>query len=379
MASLTVIHGAGTATESGGIIFIETAGAYLLGRCSVRSADQFYAMVRLLFCIVAVLLPFAVFEAVTNRNLLLELFAKVFPAHVVAFTAPRWGVRRVQAVFEHPILFGVSCGAIFAAVHLVLGDKRPRFRRWGMSATVGATAFLSLSSGPLTALAAQTLLLSWNWILRGYKQRWRMLWAVLFASYTFIAFASNQSVPEFFLTHFSFDQDSAYYRVLIWHFGSDSALNHPLFGVGFNRWDRPDWMPGSIDMFWLYHAVLFGIPAGILMLMSFLLLTLTISFRKGLDNKLAQYRTAYLIVMTGYFLTGWTVHFWNATYVLFLFLLGSGSWLIEAGADRKLTTRTSRPFRPAINRSSKDTASARVAVDADSGYDRRKHVHGGAE
>ena len=33
--------------------------------------------------------------------------------------------------------------------------------------------------------------------------------------------------------------------------------------------------------------------------------------------------------MTGFFLVGWTVHFWMATYVLFMFLLGSGMWLLE--------------------------------------------------
>ncbi|WP_050980235.1 O-antigen ligase family protein [Sinorhizobium sojae] len=347
MVSLTVIHGFRSAPESGGIIFIETAGAYLLGRCSVRSAYQFYAMARLLFWIVAILLPFAAFEALSNWNVSLDLFAKLFPTHVLAVNVPRWGLRRVQTVFEHPILFGVSCGGILAAVHLVLGEKQSPLRRWSASAIVWTTAFLSLSAGPLTALAVQTMLISWNWLLHGYQERWRILWAVLFANYIFISFVSNQTVPEFYLTHFSFDQESAYYRVLIWHFGSESALNHPLFGVGFNRWDRPDWMPGSIDMFWLYHAVLFGIPAGVLMLFSFLLLAVAVSFKKGLDEKLIQYRTAYLIVMIGYFLVGWTVHFWNATYVLFLFLLGSGSWLLDAGADDGSTTRSPLPRRPA--------------------------------
>jgi hypothetical protein len=186
---------------------------------------------------------------------------------------------------------------------------------------------------------AQIFLILWDWMLRTNPMRWRLLWALVAAMYMFISMVSNQTVFEFLLTHFSFDQASAYYRVLIWHFGSGSALNHPLFGVGFNRWDRPDWMPGSIDMFWLYHAVLFGIPAGIFMIMSFLTMVFSVGFRKDLDASLIRYRTAFLIAMTGYFLVGWTVHFWNATYVLFLFLLGSGGWLVDIGKDKSAATR----------------------------------------
>lgn len=329
ITSLTIIHGTQAGLQSGGIISIETAGAYLLGRCFIRGPEQYCAMIRLLFWIVAALLPFAVLEAFSSSNVLLEFFSIFFPTHEVTVNVPRWGVRRVQSVFEHPILFGVSCGAILALVHLVLGEKQSSIRRWAASALVLFTASLSLSSGPMTALTAQVFLLFWNWALRANEMRWRLLWALLFAVYVLISLVSNQTVPQFLMTHFSFDQGSAYYRVLIWNFGSESALNHPFFGVGFGRWDRPEWMPGSIDMFWLYHAVLFGLPAGILLLVSFLLTIISVSLRKGLDPKIAQYRTAFLIVMTSYFLVGWTVHFWNATYVLFLFLLGSGAWLVD--------------------------------------------------
>jgi hypothetical protein len=38
-----------------------------------------------------------------------------------------------------------------------------------MTGVVGATTFLSFSSGPLTAVAAQAMLLGWNWMLRNNK------------------------------------------------------------------------------------------------------------------------------------------------------------------------------------------------------------------
>src|SRR4051812_170533 len=120
----------------------------------------------------------------------------------------------------------------------------------------------------------------------------------------------------------------------IWEYGSASVLNNPLFGVGFGDWARASWMPSSVDMFWLLNAMRFGLPAGLLMLSAFFMLFLAVSFRKGLDDRLNACRTAYLIVMASFFVVGWTVHFWGEAYNWFLFLLGSGAWLLDVRVDR---------------------------------------------
>ena len=69
------------------------------------------------------------------------------------------------------------------------------------------------------------------------------------------------------------------------------------------------------------------------MVLSFFAVFLGVSFRKGLDERLIAYRTAYLTVMMTFFLVGWTVHFWGAAYLWFLFLLGSGVWLLDVRID----------------------------------------------
>ena len=76
-------------------------------------------------------------------------------------------------------------------------------------------------------------------------------------------------------------------------------------------------MPPSVDMFWLLNAVRFGIPAGVLLIVSFFAVFLSVSFRKGLDGRLVAYRTAYLIMMVAFLLVGWTVHFWGTAYFWF--------------------------------------------------------------
>ena len=103
-----------------------------------------------------------------------------------------------------------------------------------------------------------------------------------------------------------------------------------------NEWERPEWMPPSIDNFWLFYAVHYGLPAAFLLLLAFLSIFLAVGFRKGLDDKMTEYRTGFLITMTAFFLVGWTVHFWDAAYVLFLFLMGSGVWMLDVRPRREL-------------------------------------------
>ena len=85
----------------------------------------------------------------------------------------------------------------------------------------------------------------------------------------------------------------------------------------------------SIDNFWLFLAVHYGLPAAFLMLLAFFSIFLPVGFKKGLDARLTAYRTGFLITMTAFFLVAWTVHFWDAAYVVFLFLMGSGVWMLD--------------------------------------------------
>ena len=190
------------------------------------------------------------------------------------------------------------------------------------------TTFLSLSAGPIGAVVLQALLILWDRVLKRNKWRWKILLAIAAIINLMIAAIPNQSLVMFYISRFTFDEFTAYFRVLIWRYASNSALNHPFFGVGLGEWERPYWMPSSIDMFWLIHAVRYGIPAAFLMLLAFSSAILAVASKKALDEKLTEYRTAYLLSMTSFFIAGWAVHYWNASYVLFLFLLGSGMWLM---------------------------------------------------
>jgi hypothetical protein len=136
-------------------------------------------------------------------------------------------------------------------------------------------------------------------------------------------------------------------------------------------------MGASIDNFWLCLAVQHGLPAPFLMLLAFFSIFSAVGFRKGLDAKLIEYRMGFLTTMTAFFLVAWAVHFWDAAYVLFLFLMGSGVWMLDvrpkeraalqaqtaAAADNIIRgtaawSRLGSHERPPLNRSSPDRASA---------------------
>ena len=70
--SFVVIHGL-DGVQAGGIMFIETFGAYLVARVYIRNSSDFRAMVKVLFLIVLFFLPFAIIETLTGQNLLLEI------------------------------------------------------------------------------------------------------------------------------------------------------------------------------------------------------------------------------------------------------------------------------------------------------------------
>ncbi len=327
--SLAVVDSAQTALEAGGIFFCETFGAFMLGRCFVRTEANFRRVTLILFWIVMFLMPFALIEALTGRNLILEIMDDIWSSYGRIAKNPRWGLDRVQATFEHPILFGVFCGSVIGLAYMVLGYGKSFLRRIALGLVVMFTAGLSLSAGPLTGMVVQLEMAIWNEVFRNFRNRWKVLAVLTALAYTVIEIGSNRSAPAVFISYFSFNEFSAYMRLHIWNFGTTSIMNHPLFGIGFAEWARPSWMSSSIDMFWIVFGVRHGIPAMALTLLGFFAVYLPLAFRKNLPDRTASYRLGAIFTLTAFFLTGWTVHYWNATYALFMFLMGASIWILD--------------------------------------------------
>ncbi|WP_172300490.1 O-antigen ligase [Pseudoruegeria sp. HB172150] len=322
--SYTVLHGPAAGLEPGGIALIETMGAFLLARVYVRSLEHFYKVIKTLFLLVLFLLPFAVIETVTGQDIALKLSNSIFKSNYPIYMDPRWGLRRVQAVFQHPIAFGVFCSSIIGCTFYVIGYKRSAFKKLIYTSTVVFTAGLSLSSGPMTAMATQLGLISWDRILRKFKMRWYFLSGMFLSFVVLITIFANRSPAQILISFVAFRPSSAYNRLKIWDWGTINVARHPLFGVGYNEWERGRSMPESIDMFWLQPAIINGLPCAVFLHLAFLSVILLVIFNKSMGERYDSYRTGFLISMIGLYISGWTVHYWNNVYVLFVFLLGCG-------------------------------------------------------
>lgn len=351
--SLSVVHGplatvmtsAGPAwmVEAIGIFAIETLGGYLIARCFVRTPDHFFQLVRLLLIGFLALLPFAVIEALTGRNLPLEVFGSLGQVSPLVVKEPRWGLDRVQAVFDHPIHFGVVGCSLVALTFYVIGYGRAVLARVVMTTLVVAGAFLSLSSGPLVGIISQLGFMAWGQIFAFIRERWLLLTASAGSMIALVELVANRSSPEILIGILAFNQHTAYNRIRIWHFGTQSVAEHPWFGIGFNEWVRGGGMSDSVDMFWLVPAILHGVPAGLLQVFAVACLFFAVVRVRFRSERLQHYKLGWCLCMLGLFLAGWTVHYWREIYTLFLFLLGCGAWFVdwknpEAGTD---TTRPS--------------------------------------
>lgn len=327
--SFMLIHGVSKGVEASGILIVETMGAYLLARVYIRNAYSFYAMVAFLFGMVVILLPFALMETLTSRNLILSTANALGSSYDVVPKEPRWGLDRVQGPFSHPILFGVFCGAILTLVYFVLGFGRSWLRRVAQTAVVGFTAGLSLSSGPLSAMMAQVSLLIYDGALRWVRGRWLLLAGAVAVLIVLVELLANRTSTEIFIGLFAFSKHTAYNRLDIWTYGSASVLNNPLIGIGMNDWARPVWMVESVDMFWLLPAMRHGIPAGLFLQITVVGLFMTTAFKRIGDRRVASYRLGFVLCLFGYYLAGWTVHYWNEVYLHLMFILGSGVWILD--------------------------------------------------
>ena len=332
--ALAVSEGTGVAAGSNpieaiGIHWIEFLGAYLVGRVAVRSAAGFASFVKAYFLLILILLPFAAIEALTFRPLFLDLFPNSISPN--AMTA-RWGMRRAQVAFSHPILFGVFTSTAFGLFWYVL---RPNIvRATGVMAAIAATVF-SLSSGALISLTMQSMFIAWEFVTQRISWRWRLFLGLFALFYVAIDLLSNRTPFHVLATYAAFNTGSGYARILIWQWGVENVAKNPIFGLGLDvaNWERPYWKSSSADNFWLVIAMQFGLPT-VIAFATAVLLILRGAARATLSDPLARRcQAGFLTTLGGLVIAGGTVHYWHSIMAFSMFFFGAGVWLYTTQAE----------------------------------------------
>ncbi|MEM9969471.1 MAG: O-antigen ligase family protein [Pseudomonadota bacterium] len=317
-----------TMIEASGIHFLEVFGAYLLARVTLRSEADFRRMVRTFFVMVLFLLPFAAVESVTKRPLLLNLLpSSMSPVYM----GERFGLRRAQTAFAHPILYGVFVSTSLGLFWYALKPRGIRFIAAPMS--VLATIF-SLSAGALASIVVQLIIIGWETVTRFLRARWRIFALGTVAFYFLIDMLSNRTPFHVIITYLTFSSNTGYTRIHIWNFGMDNVWANPIFGLGFNDWSRPSWLGDSIDNFWLVLMIRYGLPGFVMLVIALVLIIRRVSRADLTDPDDILARAGYLTVFGGIVIAGGTVHYWHAMMAFAFFIFGSGVWAGTGGGQR---------------------------------------------
>ena len=310
-----------------GITIVELGGGYLVGRTLVRSEMDYRAFFRYFAIGLICIMPFAMIELFTRRMLVSEILGVAFETFPYVDYGERLGLNRVQATFEHPILFGLFSSLGIANLFYLYRDRIAT--ALSLSGVSIFMTFLSLSSAALISIALQIGMIIWDKLT---KANWRLLILLAIAAYVFVDVLSNRSPVSVFIDYLTLNSHTGFYRMHIWTHGKANVMQNPVFGLGLNDWVRPSWMRSStMDNFWLLTAVRYGLPAVCFLILAIVINLRGIFARSDLSFEDAQCRTAYTVGAAGLFFTLCTVHVWGSTSVLVMFYIGAGVWLADAG------------------------------------------------
>ncbi len=351
------VNGQGGIPTYFGTQFLDIFVAYVLGRAAVRTREDFFFFAKAFLILLLVLLPFAILESVMGKMIIQDAFRGLPNLSVHRPTtlnySPRMGLMRAMTALDHPIIYGLLC-SIGVSLALVGLKHSPRDgtlpRRLGLlTGSLGGT-FFSLSSGAFVSAMIQLGLMVWDRVLGTVRGRWYLLGGLVIAFYLFVAAVAARPPLLVLGRMVSFNGATAWNRYMIWQFGSEEVMRHPVFGMGlFTDWTRAHWMPLSVDNYWLLVAMRFGLVGTALLCGMWLLLVWRLARRDfSHDPALAEIRKAYLFVFMGLFLALGTVAVWQASAAMLYVLAGSSVWLIHAsGSPRDPGTAADAPRTPA--------------------------------
>ena len=373
------IHNPDSAIQNVGATGVEFLGGYFLGRTFIRNKEDFIGLIRFSVLLVTLTLPFAVFETLTGRPILIEILNSVpgIKGAVRAYSEQRLGLNRVQMGFATPIHYGIYCTIAFSFCYFGLKGVYSSFKRYLATTVIFACVFFSLSSGALLPVMLQLAMIIWAFFLRNNPKRWWYLLGWIAFCYVTIDLLSNRTPYRVFMTYATFSPGTAYWRAAINQFGMDNVWEHPFIGIGFNYWKRPSWMQAnSVDNFWLLMAMRHGIPAFLLVAAGYGAALWQVIFAKlgDGDTVLLRLRLAWVFTFFSLALTLNTVHIWSEIYALIFFHIGAGMWLVGHGPvtadDAAVAAGPQLRVAPVTSRPSAHTPAASLAVATPAVVDR---------
>jgi hypothetical protein len=234
----------------------------------------------------------------------------------------RFDFYRVQVVFPHAILFGLFGSLTVGSVYYLYKSKiLQMLPRLALSMFM---TFMALSSAPIISAVLQVCIIGWGILT---KERWKLLLVLFVLAFIAAEMFTNRGPIIIFIETFTLDPMSGWWRIHIWNYGSASVMQHPIFGIGLNLHEKPDWLTDSVDNFWLLMALRHGLTGFLLLALAIGLHIRAILRMKDLDPVTTLARKGYMTTLVGVIFTLTTVHIWGSLYVMVMFFIGAGSFI----------------------------------------------------
>jgi hypothetical protein len=336
-------------------IVIDTALSYFVARASIATPNDLRRFLILILPGITLVGILMAIESLSGRLLVRPFATSIFGnmsryygGEAVGIlelkVESRAGLLRAWGPFDHPILGGTIMTGLLP-LYWYSG-----LTRWVVALGVGAAlcGLFSLSSAAFLGVFLMFVAIATDRILPYIpKLTW---WTILTIAGTLLLalqlIAANGIITV--LARLTFDPQTAYYRLLIWQYGSQNVTDNPLFGVGYAQWERPSWMGESIDAHFLALAVTYGIMVPILLLAGVVFgMTRVGQIMSRLDPQSRQFLFGLNTAVFVYLIIGQTVTYFSAGLVTFMSMLGFlaslASWAeYRARTDRQMALMRAR-------------------------------------
>lgn len=302
--------------EGGGSFALDGLGSYFIGRAYITDVRKLRTLLIFLLPGMLIIGGIMAIEAISHRMIIAPLFG------APESTGVRLGLMRAKAVFPHPIAAGLFMGSLLSLYFL--SHIRLPLRILGTIAALTAV-FAGSSAAYLMTAILLLLILYRSFFTDLLRTRERLGYLVIAAAFVFVflELATGRGAIRF-LIQFTLDPQTGYFRLLIWTHGTASVANNPWFGIGNAPLPRPDWMiRETIDNHWLFLAVRYGLPTGMLTLGSVIAAVwhCVVGNRRlnGFDRATTSGAVFALIALT---LVAWTVALWANHFAWYMLLVG---------------------------------------------------------
>ena len=279
VVALAQVYDWARALNTGGSLLLDSTVGYFLARISFRSLREVRLALIVLAPGLAIISLFLLLESVTHQFIVEPIAVAIFgrlPSffHGGEFSLVdvnpelnvRYGLWRAKANFSHSIHAGLYMTSM-TALYWMSGIRGwpGRMGRW--SAFGG---LFTMSSAAFGTMAISLLGMGYEWLRKQVQElSWRLAFLVIGLVLTIAQLVTNIGAIGFIMRYLTFNSSTAFYRQLIWTYGSQSVWAHPWFGIGYEEYERPSWMvSGSIDAHWLFLAVRSGLVVALSLLIA---------------------------------------------------------------------------------------------------------------